>query len=483
MAKRYLLTKFWISLTFLCIAALVVSRLPAQAQAPAGTIAYVRSGGMAGDQIRLIEPDGANDRALWTVPVPDPNNILEILSLDWRPDATELAFSSNHERGCSIFASDLYALRPDGSSLRRVTNGPTCDELAGYPKGNVTVTIRNFTSKFNTNFYVHVQGAPGVIGLTIPHNGVATVTLPDVADFGAVNQEVVLLQNAYRWEVGAVDVQTGQTVTAAPNPAPAYGDGILEYGAWGPTWRSDGSRIGYARSGGSCLSTAAVPANSTPLGAKGELVLTTDTIAPCSMAWAPTTALADKVLFLAFPNLGMDGATFYLATEGANASSGEQLFSIGSTARLFWYDWAPDGKSFLFVRTTKFGVIDYVESNLFEYNFATGDITQISNLSDEFVRSFTVSPDGEYIVFERAPAPTSATSDLWIMRRNGSDLRLLIENGRIPNWSSQTPTVPPISTIAPNPTASPGPTAPSTPTVDPTTTPQPQRVYLPVLRQ
>jgi Tol biopolymer transport system component len=185
-----------------------------------------------------------------------------------------------------------------------------------------------------------------------------------------------------------------------------------------------------------------VPAKNTPIGTLGDPVLTSDDIAPCHMAWAPTLALADQVIFAAYPNLGMDGATFYQATEGDTASNGTKLFSIGATNLLLWYDWAPDGQSLLFVHTTKFANTSFVESNLFEYNLATGQITQLSNLSDEFVRSFSVSPNGELVVFERAATLDSATSDLWIMNRDGSNLHLLVKNGRIPNWSSQEPTVP-----------------------------------------
>jgi hypothetical protein len=472
----------------LLMAAVGVGQSPAQAQTTTGTIAYVRAGGTSGDEIRLIEPDSGQDRALWRVPVADPGNILTILSLDWRPDGRELAFSSNHERTCSIHDSDLYSIQPDGGNFRRVSNGPNCDRLADYPNGQVRVTVRNFTSKFDTNFYVHVQGAPGVMGVTIPSNGIATVTLPDVADFGAVNQPVAVLHTGdsrdqfddYRWYVGEVDVQHGQTVTASPNPASVTGDGAPHPGAWGPTWRSDGSRIGYAGSGAGCFNVHSVPADNTPLGATGEQVLIADEISPCSMAWGPTAAVADQVIFVAFPNLGRDGATFYRTTEGANASSGAKLFSLGPTVMLLWYDWLPDGEGFLFVRTTKFVNTSFVESNLFEYRFDSGTTTQLSHLSDEFVRSFSVAPDGQSIVFERAATLASADSDLWIMNRNGSELRLLVKDGRIPNWNpqgSQAPTSTPITpTVLPSATPMPD----TTPTPE---TPAPLRIYLPAIQR
>jgi hypothetical protein len=50
-------------------------------------IAYVRGG----TEIRLIEPDGSNDRRLWTHP--DATSELGIYGVAWRPDHKELAFS------------------------------------------------------------------------------------------------------------------------------------------------------------------------------------------------------------------------------------------------------------------------------------------------------------------------------------------------------------------------------------------------------
>ena len=52
--------------------------IPARAQK--GTIAYVHDG----TEIRLIDPDGANDRRLWTHP--DLKKALGIDSLAWSPD-------------------------------------------------------------------------------------------------------------------------------------------------------------------------------------------------------------------------------------------------------------------------------------------------------------------------------------------------------------------------------------------------------------
>src|SRR5215216_2658606 len=102
-----------------------------------GTIAYVRNG----TEIRLIEPDGSNDRRLWTHP--DAKQELGIYGVAWRPDGKELAFSSAHAAVASLYHSDLYCIRPDGTGFRKLTNSPDRGEFARFPKGSVSVTVRN----------------------------------------------------------------------------------------------------------------------------------------------------------------------------------------------------------------------------------------------------------------------------------------------------------------------------------------------------
>ena len=59
----------------------------------------------------------------------------------------------------------------------------------------------------------------------------------------------------------------------------------------------------------------------------------------------------------------------------------------------------------------------------------------------------TVSPDGQYIVFERTTDPVfDPTSSLWIMNRDGTDLHMLIDDAGRPAWGP-TPQIP-VPTIA-----------------------------------
>ena len=136
---------------------------PATANSPGGTIAYVREG----KEIRLIAPDGTNDRRLWAHPRPDLADTQGIHSLAWRRDGRVLGFSSGHEAVYSLFHADIYSIRPDGSGLRKVTNPPSRAEFARFPKGTVRVTVRNAAAEFSL-FIIYVAGSPEPQSATEP---------------------------------------------------------------------------------------------------------------------------------------------------------------------------------------------------------------------------------------------------------------------------------------------------------------------------
>jgi len=409
---------------------------PAAAQAT-GTIAYVRAGGTQGDQIRLIEPDGSGDRPLWTAPGADPLDVYSISSLAWRPGADELAFASDHEDGCSVFSSDIYGIRADGSGYRRLVNNPACAELAAHPQGSVTVSVRNLTSSPDSNFAVYVQGAPHPQNVLILPGDTVTVTIPSVADLGDLVQLVVVIRGDHRWIVGGVDVVPDQEAFSTPQPATMFGEGIPHFGAWDPSWRADGSALAYAQSSMACLDVQRIPTAPEPPGRLGRPVLEADRELPCSLAWAPSAALADQVLYSAIPGLGAEGISIYRATEGGRTSEGRKLVTVELGALLLWYHWLPDGSGLLYARTTEFSNGAYRASNIFHYDFASGETRQVTQLTDSFVRSFSIAPDGQSIVFERAATLASSASDLWIVQRDGSAMRMLIANGRLPAWSQE----------------------------------------------
>ena len=142
---------------------------------PTGLIAYNRND----SEIRLIDSAGKNDRQLWTHP--DVKAPFGIFDLAWRPDGGELAFSSGHENMVSLYHADLYAIRPDGSGLRRITNTPDYNSLGKYKKGTVTITLKNMQYSFQTAqsstgiFTVYVIGAEMPQQVLLPPGTVKTV--------------------------------------------------------------------------------------------------------------------------------------------------------------------------------------------------------------------------------------------------------------------------------------------------------------------
>lgn len=395
------------------------------ANAATGTIAYVRNE----NEIRLIEPDGSNDRHVWTRPVETVNSLGD---LDWNPAATEIAFASDHEFGCSIFQTDIYAIRPDGSGLRRVTNGPACAELDSFPKGTVTVTVENSNFSAGPLFFVYVSGAPEVKQVSVSAGGATTVTFTDVADFGDVFQQAVAIDGLDRSNspIAGADVLAGQTVHARTVDA---GNALPDFGAYVPVWNRDGTRLGFSFALGNL---AEIEANPAP-GINGSLLMNVQE-GGAYLDWGPTPALANEILYYSY----VTGQGIYRTTAGSS-SVGTRLVET-DTAQWVWnVEWLPDGSGFIYSHSTPYLI---GASNLYHYSFASGDSVPLTNYTDRVVRDFTLSPDAQTIVFELATAWDAEEADLWMMERSGrgaTEAQLFVENGQLPSWSSRDPQLPP----------------------------------------
>jgi hypothetical protein len=404
------------------------------AAADEGTIAYVR---VSTHDIHLISPDGSGDRVLWTAPLPLSQT--EPLELAWRPDGRELAFSSDHELACSWYESDVYAIGYNGAGYRRVTNSPACAALADLPKGSVTVDVANYTSDL---VWVYVQGAPEVKSILGGFGG--TVTFDGVADFGpGVHQASIGIWGMYRFTSYPpyADVQPGQTAPGGNLVIMEY-SGFTGFGAGKVSWKADGSALAYGLRTGSAITQ--ISANP-PYGSIGADLPVVEEASPSLVAWGPIPARKDQYLYSSGlspfkENLG----GIYLNTVG-DASGGTQvvLFYDYSAEYVHDIEWLPDGSGFLF---TKFYVGLGFFADIFEFNFATQSITQLTpTLNDESedggARGLGISPDGRQIVFERAVYPLNTNSSVWIMNRDGSDLRKLADDAGRPAWG-KVPTPP-----------------------------------------
>ena len=389
-------------------------------------IAYVRGG----TEIRIIDPDGTNDRRLWTHPDARPE--LGISGVAWRPDHKELVFSSGHAADTSLFHSDLRAIAPDGSGFRKLTNTPDRSEYKKFPKGNVTVTVRNDQPTYQQSqasagiFIVYVVGADEPQQITLPPGSSKTLIFNGVADFGAKAQAIVAMYGKNRWFIPGVDVQAGR-MTKAPVFS-ITGDGIEYFGAFRPVWRRDGSRVSY-RTGLCTLSS--VPVNP-PVGefVSDPLFGGKNPLGSCTWDWGPTAALENQLLYTF--NAGGDSSIYRIAEGGTHPGTKLVAFSDIEYQLLIDLHWLPDGSGFLYSNQT----LMRDSANIFRYDFASRKVTQVTRLENEFARNFSVSPDGKWIVFERAPTvDKDQEADLWIVGVDGSNMRLLVRNGFEPSWA------------------------------------------------
>jgi hypothetical protein len=402
-------------------------------ETPGGTIAYARGG----KELRLIAPDGSGDRLLWSHPRATLD--LGINGVAWRPDGQEVAFTSGHDAAASLFHSDVYAIRPDGSGLRKLTNPPDRGEFARFPKGTVTVPVRN-SQLFVTDaqaksdlFTVYVAGADQPQRVQVPVGSRKTVVFKGVADFGAKGQAVVAIHGRYRWFLPGVDVQAGRSV-ASPELT-ITGNGIELLGAFRPIWRSDGSRVSFRN--GVCL-VRSVPSRP-PVGEfiADSLFAGKHPMGACTWDWGPTPALANQVLYTENDS---DESAVYRITEGGKHPGAKQTaFTNIEYQMLLDLHWLPDGSGFLYTNKNLFAD----SANFFRYDFTGRKLTQLTRLEKEFARVFSVSPDGKWVVFERGRAiDEDSPADLWIMRVDGSDMRLLVRNGLRPSWGRAAPARP-----------------------------------------
>lgn len=398
------------------------------------TIAYVR--GDTGDEIRLVAPDGSGDRLLWAHGQNDPSEVYAVWSLAWRHDARALAFASTHENWCSLNHADIFSLGADGGGYRRVTEAPACTDLSAYPKGTVQVPVENPLYETFVGF-IYFQGAPSIQQVSLPPGGSGVVTFEEVADFGSgedglqlatvivgVNREVAIGT--------AVDVQAGGTVTTVPltvYPPPGYWE------AHSPTWRSDGSRLGYVFNFNSLRQI--VP-NPTPRDFGEDLQTDVSQMPDFAklLAWGPASR-ADELLYAG--NRIYDTEGIYLTSEGS-ATAGEQLVAYDATEAVLGLAWLPDGSGFVYAVTEGDYFGEDRGANLFVYDFASRQTARVTSFSGEFAGPLSVSPDGQQIVFERAAEMVEfgydlVNPDLWVVNRDGGGLRLLVENGRVPAWS------------------------------------------------
>jgi hypothetical protein len=393
-----------------------------------GAIAYARTTA-AGDEIRLIEPDGSGDRLLWQTGVPELGGLTDIQQLVWRPDAGELAFTSSHEMDCSLFESDIYAIRPDGYDYRRVTGPPACGTRDGIPTGTVIVPVVNMTISSRV-FTIYFEGAPGPIDVLLFVGEEKTVTFTNVADYGDQEQLAVAIYGEVRmlFPGANVDVVPGQTRQTGELEIHT---GLEHFGFRWPTYSPDGLWIDTIFKK---TELREISSDNRELGIIPGKYTFSMPLSSDFLTWGPTPARANQFLYEGW----VDGSTIFLGD--LDGSEGEILISLDPLRigkNLLGLAWLPDGSGFLYSVTEMENWYD--NSDIFEYSFSTGQSQRVTNHAYGFIRRMTISPDGQKVVYEYQPYGywyvENPYTDLWIMNRDGSGQVLLVEDGRAPAWS------------------------------------------------
>ena len=430
-----------VSLVALIILALILVPFTPQGNAQAapkpvvsaGTIAYIANDDT---ELHLVQPDGSNDHVLWTAPLV--GGVQSGVRFPaWRPDGTEIAFVSDMEQSKSLLQSDIFAIRPDGNGLRKITDPPLNSNLNSFPTGTVTVHVTNQNIS-DSLFIVYVQGASTPQSTTVTAGTSKDLIFQNVAIFPGKSQFPVAIDGITRW-YGLPDTTTFQPGVNNSATLDINGSGYDDFGGILPVWRSDSAEVDF-RLGQGCLGEG-MPANPNPGSQWGDL-LVSYSASMCSFDRGPTSALSDQIIYWDYLGDFPNGA-FIQTAEGS--SNGSILFDTGYGNYVYGERWLPDGSGILY----SFNDGSCNCSNLFEYNLGSQQTTPITNFTDAYVGSFSISPDGQQIVFERYtvdPNPTSnpdAVPDLWLVNCNGSGAALFISNGRDPSWGEQASAPPP----------------------------------------
>ena len=136
------------------------------AEVPPGRRRLPRPTGPARSSCSTCPADFDDDTAAAARAGPGDHRPADCVDVTWRPDGAELAFvSARHPRADVDLVRDVYAIRPDGSGLRRVTGSRGDCALPAYgPAGSAATSPPSPTSGRTGVDFVARQAVPCRVG-------------------------------------------------------------------------------------------------------------------------------------------------------------------------------------------------------------------------------------------------------------------------------------------------------------------------------
>jgi len=437
---------------FLCMATAVA--IATSTLVAAEELAYI-SPSTEDLEIRIIGSDGVGERQLFEIS----NSVAPIDRigdrLSWRPDGDELAFDSGHDAFSSLYVRDLYSITGDGEKLRRLTNPPTTDDYSSFAQGRVIVDIDS--SIGGREYSVFVDGASSPVRFTAAAGSRPRVTFDSVADFGPNVRQFVRVflfnpgpgQKSCFFDIGVfADVIPGETVFAGAMPL-LVNDSHCPF-AFNPSWQVDGNDIMFMKQ-----------PQSQELSVNFDIFRTSARPAPGSTAADERLVLADPSLFDDWYRVLMSPGTspeqrddmlflintsddlLALAPDYTNAGSNFELPTPCPvfTCQILDVEWLPDGTNVLLANYEEELFGNSIAGVIYER--VGTDWQPLLRLPGEVIGSLSISQDGRTIAFTRASQVFDQFNrqkgprercpcDIWLVDRDGSNLRLLKRDARTP---------------------------------------------------
>jgi hypothetical protein len=441
------------SLFILALLFAISSTLPALG-AGDYAIAYV-SPSRDNQQIRLVNPDGSNDRLLWQVP-PETVRQSGIGELSWRSDASELAFDSGHDWHSSMYVRDLYSIAPDATRLRRLNRPPASFATPTYPEGTVTFILESYLSG---DVELYIEGAEQPIRFFAEYGYTYQITQP-LADLGDnVRQHIRLydFNQCHYNEEGWVDVIPGQLTDI----------GRVWFGAGNdyscpqtlrPAWMFNRNELLYLFAQADITGFQEenniwrLPGDAAPTS-EGTMVLDYSQY-PLEgrlflVAPGRTPATADQLL-AAVRTSPSSPSIFKAPIDDAGQREFINWGSCSLVCDLTGLAWLPDGSGIIFSLYgddySSSGGLEKV-SGIYRYTFADQQLTELYRIANQAIGRLDMSPDGSQMVFEQSNQLDDTTENywlqplllcpcqLWIINSDGTDAHLFMSDGRAPVWS------------------------------------------------